>query len=133
MEEDIYSQLLVELECPVCTNYMSPPIRQCVTGHSICEQCRKRLPKCPLCQGKFSDAKNITLEALAGKMHYPCINKDSGCTAKLSLEERERHEASCMYKGFKCGMERCVTIIENNKETSDVITLLFKLRQTPGS
>lgn len=26
---------------------------------------------------------------------------------KLSLDERESHEASCMYKGFKCGMERC--------------------------
>lgn len=110
MENDMYSQLLVELECPVCTNYMMPPIRQCKSGHSICEVCRKRLPKCPLCQEKFLDSRNISLEGLAAKMHYPCVNKDSGCTAVLSLSEREQHEASCMYKGFKCGMDRCTWV-----------------------
>lgn len=107
MEENMYSELLVELECPICTAYMTPPIRQCATGHSICEKCRKKLPKCPLCQGRFTEAKNLTLEALARKMHYPCDHKDSGCNAKLSFDVREQHQINCLYKGFKCGMERC--------------------------
>lgn len=107
MEEDKYSELLVELECPICTNYMTPPIRQCNTGHSICETCRRKLPRCPLCQGMFTESKNISLEALARKMHYPCINKDSGCTMNLAFDKREQHEAVCQYKAFKCGMDRC--------------------------
>ncbi|KAJ3636474.1 hypothetical protein MTP99_000021 [Tenebrio molitor] len=107
MEEHLYDELLVELECPICTNYMSPPIRQCATGHSVCESCRKKLPKCALCQGKFTDSRNISLEGLAVKMRYPCINKSTGCTAKLSYTERETHELRCTFKGFKCAMEKC--------------------------
>lgn len=107
MEDKIYSELLVELECPVCTKYMSPPIRQCSTGHSICEECRNKLSKCPLCKENFTDAKNLSLEALASKMHYPCINKDAGCKAKLPFNDRVKHEASCKYKHFKCGLDKC--------------------------
>lgn len=107
MENALYDELLVELECPVCSSYMVPPIRQCSTGHSVCQHCRQKLPKCPLCQSKFTDAKNLSLEALARKMHYPCINKTSGCMARLILDEIDRHERICKYKGFKCAMERC--------------------------
>lgn len=107
MADDHYDALLLELECPICTNYMSPPIRQCATGHSVCEPCRKRLPKCALCQGKFTESRNLSLEGLAVKMRYPCINKGAGCDAKLSYTEREVHELRCNLKGYKCGMERC--------------------------
>lgn len=40
-------------------------------------------------------------------MHYPCPNRDSGCTIKLAFDEREQHEAVCRYKAYKCGMDRC--------------------------
>lgn len=99
--------ILVELECPICTNYMSPPIRQCSTGHSLCEQCRKRLPMCPQCKGPFTDSRNITLEGLAVKLKYPCMNKTSGCEAQLAYNEREVHELNCPHKGVKCAMEKC--------------------------
>ncbi|RZC34911.1 Sina domain containing protein [Asbolus verrucosus] len=107
MEEQLYDELLVELECPICTNYMSPPIRQCATGHSVCENCRKKLPKCALCQGRFTDSRNLSLEGLAVKMRYPCINKPSGCSARLSYTERDTHELRCPLKGFRCAMEKC--------------------------
>lgn len=107
MEDNHYIDLLVELECPICTNYMSPPIRQCATGHSICEDCRRRLPKCALCQGLFTESRNISLEGLAIKMRYPCINKSSGCNIKLAYNEREIHESRCSFKGYKCAMEKC--------------------------
>ncbi|XP_044264424.1 E3 ubiquitin-protein ligase sina-like [Tribolium madens] len=110
MEEHLYDELLVELECPICTNYMSPPIRQCATGHSVCDACRKKLPKCALCQGNFTECRNHSLEALAVKMRYPCINKVSGCTAKLTYTERETHELRCALKGFKCAMEKCTWV-----------------------
>ncbi|XP_018563397.1 E3 ubiquitin-protein ligase SIAH1-like [Anoplophora glabripennis] len=107
MEDNHYTELLMELECPICTNYMSPPIRQCATGHSICEDCRRRLPNCALCQGVFTESRNISLEGLAVKMRYPCINKSSGCNLKLAYNEREIHESRCMFKGYKCAMENC--------------------------
>lgn len=107
MEEKHYNDFLLELECPVCTNYMAPPIRQCTTGHSICERCRNKLSKCPLCQETFTQARNLTLESLASKMRYPCLNRNAGCRAKLALNERDTHEISCSYNNFKCAVERC--------------------------
>ncbi|CAH0550410.1 unnamed protein product [Brassicogethes aeneus] len=105
--EEMYDDLLIELECPICTNYMSPPIRQCVVGHSVCETCRKKLKKCALCQGQFTDARNLTLESLAQKMRYPCIHKTSGCQKRLTFVERDKHEERCNHKGFRCAMEKC--------------------------
>lgn len=108
MEENLYNDLLIELECPVCSNYMSPPIRQCATGHSVCEPCRQRLEQCALCTGQFTDSRNIALEALAVKMKYPCINRMSGCIVTLSYNEREIHELHCKFRGFRCAMEKCL-------------------------
>ncbi|XP_019877875.2 probable E3 ubiquitin-protein ligase sinah [Aethina tumida] len=105
--EEMYDELLIELECPICTNYMSPPIRQCVIGHSVCEACRKKLKQCALCQGKFTNARNISLESLAQKMLYPCIYKGSGCITRLLHNEREAHELRCSFKGFQCAMDKC--------------------------
>lgn len=104
---DLYDGLLEELECKICLTYMSPPIRQCETGHSICSNCKSKLPHCPLCQGQFTESRNISLEALARKMHYPCINIKAGCKAKLTLNEREQHERDCMFREHKCAYSRC--------------------------
>lgn len=95
---DLYDGLLEELECKICMTYMGPPIRQCETGHSICEPCMRKLSRCPLCQANFSDARNISLETLARKMHYPCINAKLGCNARSTLEHRDNHERTCSFK-----------------------------------
>lgn len=107
MEDNLYKDLLVELECPICSLYMSPPIRQCATGHSICENCRRKLPKCGLCQGVFTESRNISLEGLAIKMRYPCINKNYGCNIKLAYNEKEIHESQCTSMGYECAMDGC--------------------------
>lgn len=105
MEDVLYKNLLLELECPVCSTYMAPPIRQCTTGHSICEKCRFKLSKCPLCEGSFTEAKNLSLETLAAQIKYPCVNH--GCDVKLSLVNREYHEKNCSHRGFSCAMPQC--------------------------
>lgn len=110
MEGKLYNDLLIELECPICSNYMSPPIRQCATGHSICEPCRQRISQCALCEGQFTESRNIALEGLAVKMKYPCINRISGCPVALSYNEREIHELRCTFRGFRCAMEKCLWI-----------------------
>lgn len=43
MEESAYDYIAAELECPVCKDYMTPPIHLCVTGHSFCEMCYQEL------------------------------------------------------------------------------------------
>lgn len=110
MSDSLINDLLIELECPVCSAYLTPPIRQCATGHSICESCRNKLTRCGLCESNFTESRNISLEGLAVKMRYPCINKSTGCTAVLAYNEREVHELQCKYKGFNCAMENCTWI-----------------------
>ncbi|KAK9873582.1 hypothetical protein WA026_023138 [Henosepilachna vigintioctopunctata] len=101
--------LLIELECPICTDYLTVPIRQCSTGHSICEKCIKKLERCALCQADFTESRNLTLEGLALKMTYPCVNKNAGCTDLLAYADRDKHELRCQFKGFQtvCAMKGC--------------------------
>ena len=38
-------------ECPVCFDYVLPPIYQCQAGHLVCSVCRPKLNCCPTCRG----------------------------------------------------------------------------------
>lgn len=38
-------------ECPVCFEYVLPPILQCPSGHLVCSNCRPKLSCCPTCRG----------------------------------------------------------------------------------
>ena len=38
-------------ECPVCFDYVLPPILQCQSGHLVCSTCRPKLNGCPTCRG----------------------------------------------------------------------------------
>lgn len=38
-------------ECPVCFEYVLPPIYQCESGHLVCTECRPKLGNCPTCRG----------------------------------------------------------------------------------
>ena len=38
-------------ECPVCFDYVLPPILQCQSGHLVCSSCRPKLSCCPTCRG----------------------------------------------------------------------------------
>lgn len=105
MDDSLYKNLLVELECPVCFNYMAPPILQCTKGHSICESCRGRLRQCPLCASEFAEARNLALEALAARIQYPCTN--DGCPAKLTLTNRDYHQKNCGFRKYRCGIDTC--------------------------
>lgn len=54
-------------ECPVCFDYVLPPILQCQSGHLVCSNCRPKLNCCPTCRGplgmqliiKFISKKNF--------------------------------------------------------------------------
>ncbi|XP_069680238.1 E3 ubiquitin-protein ligase Siah1-like [Periplaneta americana] len=93
---------LRELECPVCYEYMEPPIGMCETGHPICVKCKPQLKNCPVCRKNITGTRNIPLENIAGLLVYPCKYKDVGCPEILSLKEKLRHQSECMYETRKC-------------------------------
>ncbi|KAG8147895.1 hypothetical protein E2320_022991 [Naja naja] len=42
-----HHELTSLFECPVCFDYVLPPILQCQAGHLVCNQCRQKLSCCP--------------------------------------------------------------------------------------
>ena len=45
------TDLATLFECPVCFDYVLPPIIQCQSGHLVCANCRPKLNCCPTCRG----------------------------------------------------------------------------------
>lgn len=45
------TELASLFECPVCFDYVLPPILQCQSGHLVCANCRPKLTCCPTCRG----------------------------------------------------------------------------------
>lgn len=57
-----------ELECPICFELSRPPIYQCPEGHIICNDCRPKVSRCPVCRFVFQgtpDIRNRFIERLA--------------------------------------------------------------------
>ncbi|KAF5300116.1 hypothetical protein FQR65_LT19401 [Abscondita terminalis] len=71
--------LLNEIECPVCNEYMTPPIFICPMGHSICSSCRPKIRICPSCRSEIQDTRNFTLEKLTTVFEYPWQTSEIGC------------------------------------------------------
>ena len=90
-------EVFKSLECPVCFNYMVPPITQCSNGHNICHTCKLRLQHCPTCRGDFVDVRNKLLERLYESFVHPCRYQGSGCARILALRTQEEHEKKCRY------------------------------------
>jgi E3 ubiquitin-protein ligase SIAH1 len=93
--------LLKELECPVCGEYMASPISMCEKAHSICGSCKERLSNCPSCTGEFK-VWNVVLEKLAATAAYPCKNREAGCGEIFTLEDKDKHLAECLFQSREC-------------------------------
>jgi hypothetical protein len=94
--------LLEELECPVCLEYMASPIKMCENGHNICDSCRESLSECPTCRGNLVNVRNITLEKFAAKAIYPCRNVKDGCKETFTLDDKDSHLAVCLFQSREC-------------------------------
>jgi E3 ubiquitin-protein ligase SIAH1 len=95
-------ELLEELECPVCLEYMTSPIELCENGHNICSSCKESLTQCPTCRGKVSNIRNITLEKFAATAVYPCKNVRNGCKETFTADDRYNHLAECLFQSREC-------------------------------
>jgi E3 ubiquitin-protein ligase SIAH1 len=94
--------LLRDLECPVCMQYMVPPIQLCTNGHNICSRCRGKVQRCLTCRAEFLETRNVALENIARRLKYPCANRQSGCLDRFSIEHIAEHQAVCVYGEIKC-------------------------------
>jgi hypothetical protein len=58
-----YDALIKHFDCPVCHDWVTPPIIQCRKGHIVCGPCKsKGLKACPICKQRFSDVNNWMME-----------------------------------------------------------------------
>lgn len=95
-----------QLQCRSCKRPLFPPILMCEKGESVCQECRTKYDKCPLCKKNFTQNKNEALETLA---KIPCFicNK---CSSPLKLVELREHYAKCLQNegsDVRCPIERC--------------------------
>ena len=102
MSRALDEALLKDLECPVCMEYMVPPIKLCTNGHNICSRCRGRVQHFPTCTAEFLGTRNVVLENIARRQKYPCANRQKGCLELFSIEHIAEHQAVCVYGNIKC-------------------------------
>lgn len=98
IEEDI----LNDLECPVCFEFMVPPIYQCETGHSVCGTCKSNVNECPSCKQFIRETRNFHLERITNRIKYYCKYRDYGCPFITSAKDIKQHEIECKHGPFRC-------------------------------
>ncbi|KAG8233415.1 hypothetical protein J437_LFUL013409 [Ladona fulva] len=105
---DLNQSLISLLECPVCLEYVFPPINQCKRGHLVCANCKPQLNNCPSCRSRFTETRNLAMEKVAEKLYYPCRNHTSGCKGMYLLQDKREHEANCHFRTYKCIVSHCL-------------------------
>ncbi|CAG7734134.1 unnamed protein product [Allacma fusca] len=90
------------LECPVCHLIPSPPIYNCLQGHSICCRCRPKIDKCPLCQAAYTCSRNFALEAIIETSTFVCDHHEEGCLAVLAGKDFQAHVVQCGFRPIIC-------------------------------
>jgi len=90
-------------ECPVCFDYVLPPILQCHAGHLVCSSCRPKLTCCPTCRGQLGgNIRNLAMEKVASTVMFPCRYQSSGCGLSLLHTEKTDHEETCEFRPYSC-------------------------------
>ncbi|KFM63131.1 E3 ubiquitin-protein ligase SIAH1-like [Stegodyphus dumicola] len=89
-------------ECPVCFDYVLPPILQCQNGHLVCASCRLKLTCCPSCRGPIGNIRNLAMEKVATTVFFPCKYSQSGCKQQLMHTEKTDHEELCEFRPYSC-------------------------------
>ena len=85
------SDLASLFECPVCFDYVLPPILQCHAGHLVCSNCRPKLTCCPTCRGQLGgNIRNLAMEKVASTVMFPCKYSSGGCAVSLLHTEKVR-------------------------------------------
>ena len=90
------SDLASLFECPVCFDYVLPPILQCHAGHLVCSNCRPKLTCCPTCRGQLGgNIRNLAMEKVASTVMFPCKYSSGGCGVSLLHTEKVGMRIMC--------------------------------------
>ncbi|KAB0346206.1 hypothetical protein FD755_024149 [Muntiacus reevesi] len=89
-------------ECPVCFDYVLPPILQCHNGHLVCNDCRRKLTRCPTCRDPLTSIRNLAMEKVAVSVLFPCKYASFGCEITMSPTEKAGHEEHCEFRPCCC-------------------------------
>jgi hypothetical protein len=117
---DLYEGLMSELECPVCYEYMVPPICLCKSGHSICKNCRPKMAHCPTCRQEFTNIRCQSLEKLSSIQRVtPCPYQKYGCKEMISADDKTDHRKVCPYGAHSCPF-RCPMKLTRKYLTSHI-------------
>uniref|UniRef100_A0A8D0CSR9 RING-type E3 ubiquitin transferase n=1 Tax=Sander lucioperca TaxID=283035 RepID=A0A8D0CSR9_SANLU len=96
-------ELTALFECPVCFDYVLPPILQCQAGHLVCNLCRQKLSCCPTCRGPLTPSiRNLAMEKVASTLPFPCKYSSAGCGLSLHHTEKPDHEEVCEFRPYTC-------------------------------
>ncbi|XP_069476471.1 E3 ubiquitin-protein ligase SIAH2 [Ambystoma mexicanum] len=96
-------QLISLFECPVCFEYVLPPILQCQAGHLLCNPCRLKLTCCPACRAPLTpNIRNLAMEKVATSVYFPCKYASTGCSLTVHHSEKPEHEDTCEYRPYAC-------------------------------
>src|SRR6218665_457274 len=97
------SELCSLFECPVCFEYVLPPIMQCQNGHLLCQCCRAMISNCPTCRVSITNnIRNLQMEKLASTLMFPCKYASAGCTTSPFIKDKSEHEQVCAFKAYEC-------------------------------
>lgn len=97
------AELASYFECPVCFEYILPPILQCQNGHLVCKSCRQRLTICPTCRVQITaNIRNLQMEKVATSILFPCKYVANGCPMQTLVKDKVVHEEMCEFKPYNC-------------------------------
>lgn len=140
--DDFKINLLRELECPICQDYMLAPIYVCSLGHSICGDCKIKLKNCPTCLSEYGDTRNYTLENMLQLIKFPCQNHQHGCEFNGSTIAIRQHRDNCKFEYIQCptshncdwkGTVQLLLIHLKSKHDKDIIVNLNEATYTLNS
>ncbi|XP_045472554.1 E3 ubiquitin-protein ligase SIAH1-like [Harmonia axyridis] len=94
--------VLSEFECPICLEYMMPPIHQCTMGHTFCVSCFDKLAICPTCRSPKGVSRAYALERIHSSVTFPCRYRFDGCDCQVKGLELSDHQDSCVYAKNSC-------------------------------
>ena len=118
MDLRLGNSLSSTLECPICYEYFTPPIRICPNGHSLCSTCVQSSKICPICRSALNpNSHNLVLESILENMSIHC--KFEGCIEVVLLSKLSQHYETCKFNNyFKC--------IECQNSEIDIVSHLVK-------
>ncbi|XP_022248421.1 E3 ubiquitin-protein ligase Siah1-like isoform X3 [Limulus polyphemus] len=96
------ADLVSLFECPVCFEFVLPPILQCQNGHLVCSTCRQKITCCPTCRAPIGNIRNLAMEKVASTVMFPCKYFASGCNAQLLHTDKQDHEEICEFRPYSC-------------------------------